>query len=56
MSFVLAHLARGPLPPAEIDRNVIEDVKLIGGDPLKAIDATDPNAAKPEEAETNPQP
>lgn len=54
MSFVLAHLARGPLPVAEIDKNVIEDVKQLGNDPLNAIDATDPNAAKPEEAEDNP--
>lgn len=54
MSFVLAHLARGPLPPPEVDKNVIEDVKFVGVDPLKAIDATDPNAEKTEEPDVNP--
>lgn len=49
MSFVLAHLARGPLPGPEVDQNVIEDVKQVGPDPLNAIDATDPNAEKKED-------
>jgi hypothetical protein len=54
ISFVLAHLARGPLPPVEIDKNVIEDVRQINPDPLKAIDATDPNA-KPENDQPMPE-
>lgn len=55
MSFVLAHLARGPLPEPQIDKNVIEDVRQ-NNDPAKAIDATDPNAEKTDEPEANPQP
>jgi hypothetical protein len=54
MSFVLAHLARGPLPAPQVDKNVVEDVR--GTDPLKALDATDPNAEKTEEGEASPQP
>jgi hypothetical protein len=55
MSFVLAHLARGQLPAPQVDKNVIEDVKQ-NNDPLKALDATDPNAEKTEVPEANPQP
>lgn len=49
MSFVLAHLARGPLPPPEVDKNVIEDIKQVGNDPANAKDVTDPNAMKPDD-------
>lgn len=56
MSFILAHLARGPLPEPEIDKNVIEDVKQLNADPLKALDPTDPDAEQPEEPEASPQP
>lgn len=59
-SFVLAHLARGPLPAPEADRNVIEDAKQVTIDPLNAIDASEPNAEQPaeqpDEKEADPQP
>jgi len=48
ISFVLAHLKRGPLPEPERDQNVLQDVKA-NAEPLKALDATDPNANKPDE-------
>jgi hypothetical protein len=56
MSFVLAHLARGPLPEPQFDKNVIVDVMQVNADPANAIDATGPNAKPPEEPEANPQP
>jgi hypothetical protein len=54
MAFVLAQLTRGTLPAPEVDKNVIEDVKQVGNDPLKAIDATDPRAEPSEGAAGSP--